>query len=130
MATVQLNRPELLEAIRQLAPDEFDAFLESALSLRNRPHTGRLSAQESRLIQRINLGIPEKISDRYDELTRKRKRRTLAEDEQTELLQLTDQIERRDAERAADLLELARARRVPIRTLMKQMGIGAAPVNG
>ena len=108
MATVQLHGPELLKAVQQLAPREFDAFLETALALRSRPTTGRFSAKESCLIQRSNRGIPEKVCRRHEELTCKRKRRLLTDDEHAELLRLTDRIERQDAERAC---RLARTRK-------------------
>jgi hypothetical protein len=54
----------------------------------------------------------------------------LTSDEHAELLKLTHEAENRDAERAAALLELAKLRRLPIRVLMKQMGIKAAAVHG
>jgi hypothetical protein len=54
----------------------------------------------------------------------------LTEKEHTELLALTSAAENQDAGRAAALLELATLRRLPIRVLMKQMGIQAPPVHG
>jgi len=46
------------------------------------------------------------------------------------LLKPTHQFESQNADRAAALLELANLRGVPIRLLMKQTGITAAPLNG
>ncbi len=130
MATIGVSGPELLKAVQQLAPEELDAFLEKALLLRNQPTADKLSAEESRLIKRINRGVPEAICSRYARLSQKRKKNSLSDKERAELLKLTHEFESRDADRAAALLELADLRRIPIRLLMKQMGIKAAPVNG
>jgi hypothetical protein len=130
MATTHANGADLLEAVQRLAPDEFDAFLEKALALRKRLPARRLSPRASRLIERINRGLDSELCERYEELSRKRKRKTLTADEHRELLQLTHEVETRDAERAEALLELSRLRRVPIRVLMRDMGIKAAPVHG
>ena len=130
MATIEMSGPELLKAVQKLGPEEFDAFLEKALLLRTQPRVEKLSAEESKLIKRINRGLPEAVLSRYARLSQKRKKRLLSDDEHAELLKLTHEVESRDADRAAALFELANLRRIPIRMLMKQMGIKAAPVNG
>src|SRR5262245_7050057 len=130
MATGQVSRPELLKAVQQLDPEEFDSFLEQALALRRQSKPATLSARESRLMGRINRGIPDEVGGRYAELARTRKRRSLTADEHRELLDLTYEVETRDAERAAALVQLAKVRRVPVRTLMNALGIRPAPVRG
>jgi hypothetical protein len=130
MATIEVSGLELLKAVQQLDTDQFDAFLEKALLLRNQPGTDKLSAKESKLIKRINRGIPETAARRYSQLLQKRKKKLLSDDEHVELLRLTEEMESLDAARAADLFALAKLRRVPIRLLMKQMGIKAAPLDG
>ncbi len=130
VATIEVSGPELLKAVQQLAPEELDAFLEKALLLRNQPSADKLSAEESRLIKRINRGLPEAMCSRYARPSQKRKKNSLSDKEHAELLKLTHEFESRDADRAAALLELANLRPIPIRLLMKQMGIKAAPVNG
>jgi hypothetical protein len=120
----------LLDALTQLAPDEFASLLEQAAALRSKSNPSRLSAKESRLILRINRGIPDSVSRRYEQLLAKQRRDTLTDLEHRQLVRLIDRIEARDAERAAELVELARIRRVPLRALMKQMGIKAPPVRG
>jgi hypothetical protein len=54
----------------------------------------------------------------------------LSAQEHEEFLKLTHEAETCDAERASALVELAKLRRVPVRTLMKQMGIKAPPIHG
>jgi hypothetical protein len=113
-----------------MAPEEFDAFIERALSLRTERRESRLSAKETRLIERINRGLPEELCKRYAQLAGRRKKGSLTAREHAELLELTHQAESRDADRAAALVELAKLRRLPVRALMKQMGIQAPPVHG
>ena len=124
------ERPGIAEGGPATGPEELDAFLEKALLLRNQPRADKLSAEESRLIKRINRGLPEAVCSRYARLSQKRKKKSLSDKEHDELLKLTHELESRDADRAAALLELANLRRIPLRLLMKQMGIKAAPVNG
>jgi isopropylmalate/homocitrate/citramalate synthase len=128
MATIEVSGTELLKAVQQLEPEEFDEFMTQAISLRSRSKEGTLSAAESKLIKQINRGLLDKLSNRYKQLVQKRKRGTLTDDELGELLDLTHQSETNDAERAAALLELANLRHIPIRLLMKQMEIKAAPL--
>jgi hypothetical protein len=130
MPTVEISSNKLLDAVRQMPPEEFTAFIEQALALRPQPKTTILSAEETKLIERINRGLSLEWRKRYSQLIRKRKKVRLTSQQHQELLELTHQMECRDADRAAALLELAHLRAVPIRVLMKQMGIEAPPVHG
>ena len=130
MATAHISGPDLLKAVQQLEPAEFDAFLSQALSSRKRSTATKLSPKESKLIQEINRGLPEEVCRRYEYLSRRRKRRILTGDGHSELLKLTHDIETRDAHRATALVELATLGEVPLRVLMKEMGIKTAPANG
>lgn len=130
MPTIEIRTADLLNAVQQMTPDEFDAFIEQALSLRAQSKTATLSAEESRLIERINRGLPPTLSKRYTQLIRRRKSGRLTGQEHQELLELTHQAESRDADRAAALLELSTLRRIPMRVLMKRMGIQAPRTDG
>ena len=130
MPSIQLSGQNLLDAVSRLEPGEFDAFIERALKLRNRPKEATLSARETKLIERINRGLPPSVVKRTAQLTRRRSKEILTAMEHDELLDLTRLAESRDADRAAALVELSKLRRIPLRTLMKQMGIKALPVNG
>ena len=113
-----------------MTPEEFDAFIERAVSLRVQSKPSSLSPEETELIKRINRGLPAELSKRAARLTQRRKKGILTADEHHELLELTHAAETRDADRAAALLELAKLRRVPLRSLMKQMGIEPRPIHG
>jgi len=126
MAATGANGKDLLNAVKKMPADEFDAFLEAACRVRMPAPRSTLSAKETHLIQRINRGLPLKLRERYEHLRKQLKRGRLAAKEHEELLKLTHEAETRDAERAAALLELAKLRHVPVRVLIKQLGIGGA----
>ena len=130
MPTIEANGKDLLDAVKKMGPDEFDAFIERALSARPRTQTATLSTAETKLIKRINRGLPADLSDRYAYLIGRRRKRSLTSDEHLELLKLTHEAESQDADRAAALLELAKLRRVPVRRLMKEMGIQTPAIHG
>jgi hypothetical protein len=130
MSTTSANGKELLDAVKEMSPAEFAAFLDQAFSVRRQGRPATLSAAETRLIKRINRGLPAKLLKRYSHLVRRRQKATLTDSEHAELLQLTHQAESQDADRAAALLELSKIRCVPLRTLMKQMGIRTPALHG
>ena len=74
MATIEVSGTELLKAVQQLEPEEFDEFMTQAISLRSGSKGPTLSAAESNLIKQINRGLPDKLSNRYKQLVQKRKR--------------------------------------------------------
>jgi hypothetical protein len=81
---------------------------------------------DSRLLEDINRGFPIELWDRYRELVAKREMEALSATEQEELISLIDRIEMANAHRLACLSELATRRRVPLKTLMAEMGIRPA----
>jgi hypothetical protein len=129
MPATAANGKDLLDTVRRMTSEEFDAFLGDAMSLRALPKA-TLSAQETKLIKRINRGLPEKLTQRHALLSQRLRGGRLTEKEHQELLALTSEAENLDADRAAALLELAKLRRLPVRALMKQMGIQAPPIHG
>ncbi len=133
MPTIQLqaevSRDALLEAVGQLSPPELEQFVAEVLELRSRRMAPRLGATESELLARINRGFPEGLQGRYDELIARRRDEALTPEEHRELLRLTAEAERLEGERLSALAELARARGVPLRTLMDDLGI-PAPSDG
>ena len=97
--------------------------------LRDQKHTIlHLSERESQLLQHINMGLPEAFWRRYRELIEKRRDESLMTDEQHELIQMSDQLEDLNANRMENLVELAQMRNVPLKDLMKQLGIAPTHV--
>lgn len=84
------------------------------------------NSSEKDLLEEINQGFPAAVWGRYRELLAKLEGETLGEEEHQELLGLIDQIEIANAHRIECLAELANRRRVPLETLMAELGIQPA----
>ncbi len=82
-----------------------------------------MSQAEAQFIVKINQGVPAEVQTRYDELIDKRRDEALSSEEYSELLRLTDQIEKMEAQRMLCLSELALYRKVSLAELMDNMGI-------
>lgn len=131
MPTIQieanLSPEQLLSAARQLPNREFDRFFGWMLGLRAERIAPVLPAAESDLLQKINQGLPQPMQERLNELIQKRRAETINTKELRELKKLTDKIEKLDAERLELLTKLAALRNVPLRKLIKQLGLEPVP---
>lgn len=131
MPTIQieadLSSDQLLSAARQLPRQEFDRFVGQVLRLRAERIAPVLPAAESELLQKINQGLPQVMQERLNELIQKRRAETINSKELRELKKLTDKIEKLDAERLELLSKLAALRNVPLRKLIKQLGLEPVP---
>ncbi len=132
MPTIQieadLSSDQLLSAARQLPRQEFDRFVGQVLRLRAERIAPVLPAAESELLQEINRGLPQAMQERLNnELIEKRRAETINSKELRELKKLTDKIEKLDAERLELLTKLAALRNVPLRKLIKQLGLEPVP---
>ncbi len=123
----QLSAEELLKAVEQLSAQELEQFFDKIVKMRAQQSAPRLSLQESELIARINQPMALDIRQQYDDLIAKRRASSLTKKEHEELLRLTNEVEKSDAERVHCLVELARIRNLSIDDLMNQLGIQALP---
>jgi hypothetical protein len=127
MPTLQVETEQLLQAALQMPRAELEQFVARLLALKISQDTPHLSQAESELLLTINAGIPSATQQRLDALIAKRQAHTLTRGEHQELLQITEQIEQRDAERLQHLIELAALRHVTLDALMQQLGLQPAP---
>jgi hypothetical protein len=129
MSTVQVQSQvsldELLNGVGQLSLPELERFVTQAIALLAERKSPSLSKDEAELLIRVNQGLPLDIQKRHDELVAKRKAEALTPDEYQELLNLIDEIEKADAERAKHLVELARLRGTSLAAVMEDLGIRA-----
>ncbi len=84
-----------------------------------------LPQSEALLIEQLNLGLPEKVWQRYHHLVAKRRAETLTPTEQKRLIRLTNKIEMANAHRIATLVKLAELRHTSLDTLMDELGIAS-----
>jgi hypothetical protein len=116
-APVQLNVPTILQAIKQLAPSELDTLLAQARLIQ------KGQAGEAHLLTLIHRNVPASQRIRLQELSAKAEEETITEAERTELLQLVEQVETFDSERAEALLALAQRRQVSLRQLLRDLAL-------
>jgi hypothetical protein len=89
------------------------------------PH---LDAEQSRLLEEINRGLPQSEWSRYYALVAKRQAEALADEEYAELVALSHRIEELNARRIERLVALARLRGATLADLLDQLGIVPPPV--
>jgi hypothetical protein len=85
------------------------------------------AAAEPELLQRLSLVLPDEVRQRYRALVTKRRAGTLMGEEQAELLRLTDEVEKGDAERVRILGQLAQRRNQSLTGVIQDLGIQAPP---
>ncbi len=119
----QLTKDELLQAVQQLGKNELEQFVFQVVNLRAKRQAPSLPKAEAELLQKINRGLPVKLQNKYSKLLAKRQAEDLGAEEYSELLNLTNQVEKLEAQRVEYLVELARLRQTNITDLMNSLGI-------
>lgn len=102
-----------------------EQFLDQALALRAQRIAPALSQGETELLEKIGRGLSENRYARLQALATRRQTEALGHQEHEELLQLTDELEQLEAERAEALVQLAMLRGISLTQLMADLGIDA-----
>jgi hypothetical protein len=123
MPAIQIEPDQLLHAALQMSRPEIEQFVRKLVALKIREETPGLSERETELMLNINQALPAKLQQRLNVLIEKRRAETISASELRELKKLTDQVENFDATRLESLIELAHLRRMPLRKLIKQLGL-------
>jgi hypothetical protein len=111
----------LLQAVEQLSLPNLEKLTSQVMSLQAKRKAPCLSADETDLMLKINRRVSPDVQMRFNELVDKRQAEALTPEEHQELLSLTDQLEKADAERMKYLAELARIRGVSLDVLMEEL---------
>ena len=122
-----IEKEQLLNAALQMSRSELEEFVLKLFSRKIREETHCLSEREAELLMKINQGLPPATQKRLNELIDKRQAETISAKELRELKKLTNQVEKFDVERLKLLTELAALRQVPLRKLIKQLGLKPVP---
>ncbi len=123
-----MNVDELCKAVDDLSESDLETLMSRAIEVRVRRRPSVLSESESTLLLKINQALPENVHQEFITLRDRRDAETITDAENERLSELSDRIEMLSAERAEALLELANVRRVPLMTLMDDLGIYGAGV--
>ena len=89
---------ELLKAVEQLSPDNLEHLMKQVLALQAQHKAPCLPATEADLLLIINRCLPAEEQTRFDSLVAKRQANTLTAEEYQELIHMTDEIEKCDAQ--------------------------------
>lgn len=119
----QVSADQILRAVEQMSSQDLETFVTEVLKLRAQREIPSLSVSESELLVKINQGISDEMQGRFSELIDKRQRLALSDEELTELLRLTDEIEHLDAERIRHLGELGQMRGRSLSEIMQDLSI-------
>jgi hypothetical protein len=106
-----------------LAPDRYAFQLLAENLQQNLPDAAHLSAAESELLERINIGLSAEEWRQYHALIARRRARQLDQQAQQELIALSDRLEKANAERIEALVKLAQLRHTSLEALMDELGI-------
>ncbi|WP_234419758.1 STAS/SEC14 domain-containing protein [Nodularia spumigena] len=120
---LQLSSDDLLKAVEQLSQADLKQFISQVIALQAQRTAPSLMQQESELLLKINQVISVEIQNYYNDLIAKRDTETLTDEEHRELLNLTEQIEKQQAQRIEYLVELANLRGISLNALMESLGI-------
>lgn len=123
----RLDMEEVLYGVSKLDTPDLDAFVEKVLALRANRIVPGLSFKEAELLKKINKSLPHKTALRLQTLDEKRRSETLSETETEELISITEELEQLNIERVQNLGILAGIKGIPVRKLMKQLGIQPKP---
>lgn len=124
---VVVSAEELLKAVDQLPTDQLEKFVEQVLLLQARRRVPYVPQKEAELLLKIHEGLSDEMQQRYDDLSTKRRAKTLTPEEHQELRTLLDQVEQRNAERVEALVQLAQIRQISLDELMSNLDIHPAP---
>jgi hypothetical protein len=122
---MQATTQVLFQAIEQLPPTELDDLFLRVLQLRAHRQLPTQVRTESELLRVINIDstLPPDLQTRFNELITKRQILTITDEELEELITITDQSERLNAERMTALTQLAQLRNQSLPQIMKTLGI-------
>jgi hypothetical protein len=118
-----LSTDQILSAMEQLSAAELENLVPRVIAPRASRRAPHLDAEESKLLSRVNQGLPAALKSRLTDLEEKRNDGSLTDAEGEELLTLSDRVEQLHAERIEALAELARLRGITLPGLMDQLGI-------
>lgn len=114
---------ELVNSTAQLAPKDFEKFIQEVYHKRASQRTPSLLAEEEALLNKIYQKLPQGIQKRFEQLSNKFSSRVLTEEEYSEYLGLIELKENHNAECVANIVKLAQSRGLQPKDLMKQLGI-------
>jgi hypothetical protein len=123
-----MTQQDLLQAASQLNLQELREFAAQVAAIYQERQSGAATTEAS-LLAIVHRSLPPQTQQRWDELLEKRDAESLTTSEYEELLQLTKEVEDLNVQRIEAISQLAQARGVDLRTMMRQLNL-PEPVYG
>ncbi|QTA77849.1 Uncharacterized protein dnl_00470 [Desulfonema limicola] len=124
MSTLHINKNlpfnDLLKVIAGLNTNDLEKLASEVILLRAQRKSPSLSKKETELFLKLNAGLPLRIRKRFAELNQKRKTETLTPAEHKELINLTERIEKSNADRIFYMSKIANLRGISLLELMEK----------
>jgi predicted transcriptional regulator len=123
-----MTQQDLLQATRQLTLQELREYSAQVVAIYQERESAAVTT-EAPLLDVVHRSLSPQTKARWDELLAKRDDASLTPSEYEELLQLTDEVEALNVQRMTAVSQLAQARGVDLRTMMRQLNL-PEPVYG
>lgn len=120
-----LTLDDLFKLIEKLPAQVLNKLIKYAIDIQTK--RGWLlydNEEEQSLLAVINDVLPAKRQNYPNLLREKQQNESLTYQEQIELLQFVQVVEKQDLQRTEALIKLAKKRNIPLNTLMQDLGIG------
>jgi hypothetical protein len=118
---LQIGFDDLVHRVSRLNSTELATFFEKLNHTIGGQKPLPPMGEEAILLKQIKAIIPASVIRHFKDLQTKQHNNTITEKEHEELLQITDFIEEKSAERVVLLAKLAKIRQVPLTDLAKQL---------
>src|SRR6266702_2270731 len=119
----KVNAERVLADLAALSNAQLERLMPQVFALRAQRGRDILSARETKLLQRINRGLPLHLQAELDRLVEKRRAGTLTGEEVRRLHNLAEKAELFDARRLRCLVELSGLRKTTLEKLMRSLGL-------
>ncbi len=113
----------LFHEVERLDNRSLDTFIGQVMSLRTQRDVTNRQKNEAGLLQKIIKSLPFEEIERLHILNKKRVESNISEKEYNELVVIVEKTEKLSVSRLKHLTSLARLRNIPVRELVKQLGI-------
>jgi uncharacterized protein YprB with RNaseH-like and TPR domain len=121
---LQISTENLLGVVLQMPDAEYDKFIEKANKLRRKSVKPAWTKTEIKLIKKISDSVLSAEKQlRFNKLVKKRRAEKITETELTELIDLTEESEKLNAERIRMLAKLATSKKKTLSEIMDELEI-------
>lgn len=112
---------ELMAGMNQLPTQDLEQLVEALRKLLSERRKEKLPEQEASILKSLETLFPPSVLRRQKQLREKLQEGTITERERQELIQITEFLELKAAERLQLLSKLAELRAVPLKDLLNEM---------